>query len=354
MSLAEGHRGVTQKKGRYGTAMIDNLCIVVPVYDDWASLNVLLSRLNAVAKSIESRIFVTVVDDGSIAKIDGSIEDLSALTSLQGIEIVHLAVNVGHQRAIAIGMCVAVEEDKRDAVLVMDGDGEDPPESIPILLAQAEGRSEFCIVAQRRRRHETIGFRLSYLLYKSLFRLLTGTEINFGNFSLTSSGYVRRLVMISELWNNLAAAILRSRLPVVKVPIDRGWRYAGNSKMNFVSLIVHGLSGISVYADAIFVRMLLLTIFLVSFAGVTIATVLFLRIFHPQYATPGWATTVSFGMIIILMQVFFTTISSILMLLNNRVQRLVLPILEYRPYIASRRLIAGRRVAAEPDKPAAG
>jgi hypothetical protein len=218
------------------------------------------------------------------------------------------------------------------------------------LLEKAAGRTDFCIVAQRRRRMEKLSFKISYLVYKAVFRLVTGKEISFGNFSLTSRGYLRRLVMISELWNNLPAAILRSRLPVDKVPIDRGNRYSGSSKMNFISLIVHGLSGISVYADTIFVRLLLLTIFLFTFTIVSIATLLFIRIFYPQYATPGWATTVSFGMIIILMQVFFTTISSILMLLNSRVQRLVLPIREYRHYVASKRLLAGRMPIADASK----
>jgi polyisoprenyl-phosphate glycosyltransferase len=327
--------------------MINNLSVVVPVYNDWTSLRVLLDRLNEIAKGPGPGIFVTVVDDGSTEPIDDSVGDLSALTSLLGVEVVHLAVNVGHQRAIAIGLCVAVEDHDMDAVVVMDGDGEDPPESISTLLANVRGREDFCIVAQRRRRMEKLSFKISYLVYKGVFRLVTGKEISFGNFSLTSRGYLRRLVMISELWNNLPAAILRSRLPVDKVPIDRGSRYSGNSKMNFISLIVHGLSGISVYADTIFVRLLLLTIFLFTFTIVSIATLLFLRIFHPQYATPGWATTVSFGMIIILMQVFFTTMSSILMLLNSRVQRLVLPIQDYRYYVASKRLLTRRMPVPE-------
>jgi glycosyltransferase involved in cell wall biosynthesis len=330
--------------------MINNLSVVVPVFNDWASLKVLLDRLNELAKLPGPRIFVTVVDDGSTEQMDNSLGDLSALTSLVGVEVVHLAVNVGHQRAIAIGLCVAVESHNMDAVVVMDGDGEDPPESISTLLKKAAGREEFCIVAQRRRRMEKISFKISYFVYKGVFRLVTGKEISFGNFSLTSRGYMRRLVMISELWNNLPAAILRSRLPVDKVPIDRGSRYSGSSKMNFISLIVHGLSGISVYADTIFVRLLLLTIFLFTFTTISIATVLFLRIFHPQYATPGWATTVSFGMITILTLVFFMTMSSILMLLNNRVQLLVLPIQEYRHYVATRRMLAGRMPVATEGK----
>ena len=76
-----------------------------------------------------------------------------------------------------------------DAVLVMDGDGEDPPEAIPALLAQAGDRKDFCIVAQRRKRTEKISFKLSYMVYKTVFRLVTGKQISFGNFSLTSISY---------------------------------------------------------------------------------------------------------------------------------------------------------------------
>lgn len=319
-----------------------NLCVVVPVFNDWSSLNVLLRRMDQLSKSLSPEIFVTVVDDGSTESANAALQDLTSLTNLHGVEIVHLAANVGHQRAIAIGLCVAVADHDMDAILVMDGDGEDPPEEIATLLRQAGTRQDFCIVAQRRKRHEDLTFRLSYIAYKTVFRVVTGKKINFGNFSLSSRGYARRLVMISDLWNNLAAALLRSRLPIEMVPIDRGTRYAGTSKMNYVSLILHGLSGMSVYAETILVRLMLLTFGLVTLSVVLIATVLSLRVFAPLYATPGWATTVTFGIVIIFLQVLFTTLSSILILLNSRVQRQTLPYVDYKPYVASRELIVGR------------
>ena len=98
----------------------------------------------------------------------------------------------------------------------------------------------------------------------------------------------------------------------------------------------HGFSGISVYAETIFVRLLLFTVGLGCLTGFAIGTVLTLRLFVPRLATPGWATTVSFGMLIILVQAFSVTLSSILMLLNNRVQRLVIPIRAYAVYIDHR------------------
>ena len=330
---------------------MDRLRLIIPVYNDWPSFRCLLRELDDVAVDLPYRIFVTAVNDGSTEPPDAGYDDFSDLENLAGAEVIHLAGNVGHQRAIAIGLCQAVTDDDFDAVLIIDADGEDPPRAIPTLLQHIQGRADFCIVAQRRKRHETHLFRISYLFYKSIFKLVTGKSINFGNFSVLSRGYARRLVTVPDLWNNLPAAILHSRLPITTVPVDRGRRYAGSSKMNFTSLIVHGLSGISVYADTIFVRLLLLTLFLAIFGAIAVATVLILRFFFPIHATPGWATTVTFGLAIILLQVFFTALSSILMLLNNRVQRLVFPLNDFKAYIADRRLLF-QRFQTSPAEPA--
>jgi hypothetical protein len=133
--------------------------------------------------------------------------------------------------------------------------------------------------------------------------------------------------------------VLRSKLPIERVPIDRGNRYAGKSKMDFVSLVVHGMSGISVYAETIYVRMLLMTVALVGLILVAVPVLLILRIYFPMHATPGWATTISFGLIIIFLQLFLTSISSVLTMLNGRMQRLVLPLIDYKPYVAQRRTL---------------
>ncbi|HZQ41999.1 MAG TPA: glycosyltransferase [Acidobacteriaceae bacterium] len=322
------------------------LRVVIPVFNDWESLAILVRALDRIAGSLDCELIVSVIDDGSTQPDDVFREAAAEVGSIEQLELVQLAVNVGHQRAIAIGLCRATDSADCDAVLVMDSDGEDPPESIQVLLERARGQRDFCIVARRRRRSESLTFKASYVIYRSVFRLVTGKEIRFGNFSLISAGNVRRLTMIPDLWNNLAAAVLRSRIPLQQVPIDRGKRYAGRSKMNFTSLIVHGFSAISVYADTIFVRLLLVTIVMMCLTIPAVATVLSLRLFVPAHATPGWATTVSFGMIIIVLQALFTTLTSILALLNSRVQRLMLPIVDYKPYVREVEvLISSRSIA---------
>lgn len=318
---------------------MQRLRLVMPVYNDWTSFHILLRELDEVASELPVRLAISAVDDGSTHGPEEELCDVSQLKNLEAVEIIHLYSNVGHQRAIAVGMATAAEDDNFDAVLVMDADGEDSPRAIGKLLAAAGEKRDFCIVAQRRRRSENLTFKLAYLLYKFAFRLLTGRHIAFGNFSLFSRSFVRRLVRVSDLWNNLPAAVLRSRLPIQSLPIDRARRYAGKSKMNLTSLVVHGFSGISVYAETIFVRLLFLTLVLTGLTGSLVTVVMSLRLFFPRFATPGWATTVSFGMVILLVQVLSVTLSSILMLLNSRVQRLIVPLADYKCFVDYREQI---------------
>jgi hypothetical protein len=315
------------------------LRVVVPVYNDWKSFSMLLLGLDRVAAQLGCRMTVSAVNDGSTEPSAEANDTARSLNAIEHFEIIHLWANAGHQRAIAIGLCQACDDSDFDAVTVLDADGEDPPETIPTLLRQALGLEDFCVVAARRKRSETLTFKASYLLYKAIFKIVTGKQIGFGNYSVFSASYARRLVMVPDLWNNLPAAVLRSRLPIREVFVDRGKRYAGRSKMNFTSLLVHGFSAISVYAETIFVRLLVATLILVLVTVVAIASTLLLRLFVPAHATPGWATTVSFGMIIIFLQVLFTTLTSMLMLLNSRVQRLVLPIVDYKPYVREREVV---------------
>lgn len=318
---------------------MQRLRLIVPVYNDWTSFNILLRELDEVARTLPVRMAVSAVNDGSTHYPEDELRDIDRLENLESVEIIHLYSNVGHQRAIAIGMATAAEDDNFDAVLVMDADGEDSPRAIERMLEAAGNRRDFCVVAKRRRRSENLTFKMSYVLYKFAFRLLTGRQITFGNFSLFSRSYVRRLVRVSDLWNNLPAAVLRSRIPIHCLPVDRAKRYAGKSKMNLTSLVVHGFSGISVYAETIFVRLLILTLILASISTISISIVLSLRLFLPRFATPGWATTVSFGMVILLVQVLSVTLSSILMLLNSRVQRLIVPLADYRCFVDYREQI---------------
>jgi len=184
----------------------------------------------------------------------------------------------------------------------MDGDGEDQPSAIAQLITEHLANPNAIIVAQRRKRTEAVNFRFFYRIYLFLFRILTGRDLDFGNFVLLPSAAVQRLVFMAELWNHFPATVMRSRLPIMKIPIDRGARYDGRSKMNFTMLVNHGLAAIAAFIDAVFVRLMIATGFVLVFISAGALAVLAVRICG-TWGVPGWATTFLGILLIGLLQV---------------------------------------------------
>jgi len=272
------------------------LVIVTPVYEDQEASAQLFSEL---AEQDFGNLRVVAVDDGSVREpLDvGSIEQ----AGLQGC-VIKLKRNVGHQRAIAIGLNY-VSENMQDVthVVVMDSDGEDLPCSIPNLLGDLASRAVDVVVAERKSRVETLKFQAFYLVYRSLFRLLVGRNISFGNFMAIKSGALDRLVVMPELWIHIASCVLMSKLRLATCRIDRGPRYAGQSKMNFVGLALHGFKGLMVFAEDVLVRVGIacsVVAFIAILGGITAVV---LKVVG--FATPGWFS-VALG---ILFMVFLQT-----------------------------------------------
>ena len=230
------------------------LVILIPVFNDWDSVDLLLPRIEEAMAAHPVATRVLLIDDGSTLPAPAGFD-----TTLP-VEILHLRRNLGHQRAIAIGLYQVAEHTAADAVLVMDGDGEDRAEHLPLLLAEFEraaGRE--VVFAARTRRHESAIFQISYHAYRALHWLLTGLSVRVGNFSVVPRSALTRLMVVSDLWNHYAAAVFRARLPHRTLPLERGVRLRGNPHMNYTSLIVHGLSAISVFSDTVGARLLLLS-----------------------------------------------------------------------------------------------
>ena len=110
--------------------MLTNVHIVIPVYDDWGSVAPLLSRIG---KTLAVPPAVLLVDDGSSAPVPADLgQGLRSL--IRSVEVLHLRRNLGHQRAIAVGLMHLLLNARGDAVVVMDADGEDLPEHVAVLL----------------------------------------------------------------------------------------------------------------------------------------------------------------------------------------------------------------------------
>lgn len=231
----------------------EHLAIVAPVYNDWDCAENFVRDL-AHTPDLPQDVTVILVNDGS-TRGNPSAATWHLRNGLH-IRIVDLGTNLGHQRAIAAGLVEANGLEGISAVVVSDADGEDRPADISTLWAHYKANPTQVVVAQRRKRTENIRFKAFYRGYRWLFSVLTGQHLDFGNFSLIPGEHLTRVSMSPLLWRNYPATLMRSGLPLLRVPLDRGTRYAGQSRMNFIGLVNHGLSGMSSFSDVIYARLL--------------------------------------------------------------------------------------------------
>ena len=236
-------------------SMQDRLVVLLPVFNDWAPARILLRRLDKALAQCGCETRVLLVNDGSTEPIPADLA-LERFETLRAVEVLHLRTNVGHQRAIAVGLMFIWRNRPPGPVVVMDADGQDLLEDVIQLVDRFRELGEQKIVFAQRRRLERVWFQALYYTYRWVHRMLTGDPVRVGNLSILPFPRLGQLAVIPEIWNHYAAAIIRSRLPFETVPIDRGQRLAGRSRMNLTGLIMHGLSAFFVYGDIIGTRLL--------------------------------------------------------------------------------------------------
>lgn len=213
--------------------MKKNVAVVVPIYNEMACLPLLWQAYVSLRDRLASYQWQFVfVDDGST---DGSLAWLKARAAQDdGVLCVELSRNFGHQLAISAGLsCVS----RADAVVVMDGDMQDPPELIAAMVEAFEAGADI-VLARRVARAET-GWRkwcmrcFHHLLIKlSDFPLVA----NVGIYSLLSQPVVAQLNALSEQNRYLPA--LRHWVGFRQVFVDyaREARAAGEPKQGFWDL----------------------------------------------------------------------------------------------------------------------
>lgn len=236
--------------------------VLMPVLDDWDAARRVIEHVDREFAAAGSRVSVLLVDDGSSTPppLDLCPAGAAALLSL---ELLVLRRNLGHQRAIAIGLAHLESRGGSEAVVVMDADGEDSPaDAVRLLQALAADGARRIVFAERTRRSEGLGFRAGWLGFRALHRVLAGHRIRFGNFSAIPAAQLRRVVAVSELWNHYVAAVLVAKLPYFTLPTARSKRFVGESRMGLVGLVVHAVRALSVFGETIGVRLLLVTLVL--------------------------------------------------------------------------------------------
>ena len=278
-----------------------NTWIVTPVYRDVRSFRILRERLidilgESPTAGMEAVRFV-VIDDTA-----GQDEEIDTLRAFSDVTVLRPPFNLGHQRAIVYALrkiLPTVTDD--DIVVTLDADGEDRPDDLPRLLAPLQGKlhqAQKIVVALRTKRKESVRFKFMYLLFRVLFRVLTGTTVRSGNFASMPGSVAKRVLLHPTFDLSYSSALLALDVPIEYVPCERGERFEGRSKMTYGRLAMHGLRMLMPFTDRIAIRALAIFAFSL-FLGLLLALiVIFIKLFTNS-AIPGWASFTVLGAVIV-------------------------------------------------------
>lgn len=220
-----------------------NITVVIPVFNDWKSLNKLLKELNNQFKNlIVKQLNILIIDDASEKK---EIIKINKLIKIDKIKIIKLKYNQGNQKAILVGLHYLNKINYKGTIIVMDSDGEDDPKKIKLLLNSLEKNKKYFIVASRKKRTENKILRSLNMIRLIITLILTGKFINFGNYSCFISKNLKKIIKDQSL--KLAYCSTLQRNDIKKIYINKKKRYYGKSKANLKFLLQHSINIISVF-----------------------------------------------------------------------------------------------------------
>ena len=225
--------------------------ILIPIYNDWQSVFKLLENIDSEIARLDAEISVLIVNDAST---EPRPETNFNLNNLKSIQVINMKENRGHARCNAAGLKYINEKESFDYVIPMDGDGEDRPEEIKLLIEKAKEYPDTVITANRVKRSEGFIFKSCYLIHKYLTFIFTGQSIKFGNYTCLPKSVVARMTKEAATWSSFSGSLSKIAKERKSVPSFRESRYFGPSKMSFFNLLKHSLSIVAVFKFTVLIR----------------------------------------------------------------------------------------------------
>jgi len=220
------------------------ISVVVPIYNEEENINLFHQAVSDALQDIGEEWEAVYVNDGSR---DSSLELLQGLQEFDShVVVVDLSRNWGHMGAISAGLQTA----RGDAVVLMDGDFQDPPETIPDLVEAWRGGSQV-VIAVRRSRQESrkVLAALFPLFYKVLGALSDfPIPLNAGIFGLMDRQTVDSINAMGEKNRYLPGLRAWVGYSNTVVYYDRQDRAAGEGKLSFISRIKYAMDAITSFS----------------------------------------------------------------------------------------------------------
>lgn len=263
---------------------LPEVSVIVPAFNEAEGIAPFLARLFAVLQGCCARYEVWVIDDGSRDATWVRLRaEVSAYPHLHGLRFTR---NFGKEAAISAGLHQA----RGQAVVVMDADGQHPPELLPEMLEHwRSGRAQ--IVAARKDGRDTDSWsaRLKARMFNALMRFLTGLDLSgASDYRVLDRRVVEALLSFPEKVRFFRGMTVWTGFTTVQVPFDVAPRIAGASNWNTAQLTRLAITAITAYSAKP-----LAMIFRLGVLGMVAAGVLFLQAIYSwlsHTAVSGWTS----------------------------------------------------------------
>jgi polyisoprenyl-phosphate glycosyltransferase len=222
-----------------------DLSVVIPVYNEELIIDTLYHRLHQAVSQISDNYELIFVNDGSK---DGTLVKLLALTRQdERVFYINFSRNFGHQIAVTAGLDAC----RGEAVVIIDGDLQDPPELIPELYAKYREGNEIVYAKRRARKGESLFKKMSAKLFYRILRRLTSVNIpvDTGDFRLIDQKVVHYLKLMPEQNKFLRGQIAWLGFRQAEVLFDRDERKHGKTGYSFGKMMRLAMDGITGFSD---------------------------------------------------------------------------------------------------------
>ena len=231
------------------------IIILIPVFNDWESLENLISDVEENIKNIKNFLFdCYIINDASTNNTTLKIKS----EKIRSLKIFNMKKNKGHARCNAFGIRYISQNEKFDYLILMDGDGEDRAVEIKSLVNKIQSDPTTSVVAKRVKRSEGLFFKFLYQMHKLITLLFTGKNINFGNYSCLTKKDANIISSKPNLWSSYSGTVKKFVKNYNEINSTRGLRYFGPSKMSFFKLLIHSLSIVAVFKLQVILRSLII------------------------------------------------------------------------------------------------
>ena len=249
--------------------------ILIPSFNDWECLNLLIPKIDQVLKNTNENVDVLIVNDGSTKKNNLVFKKMS---HLKKIEVLNLRKNVKAQIAIATGLNFLKKEKFQGGIIVMDADGQDDPEYLIDIFKESKKNPERTITINRSKRDDELPFKILYQMYLFLSFLLTFKYLKFGVYSYLHSSSLDKILSTNDIHLAYAASLAKHFKNKNVIFAPRKKRILGESQNNYKSLTHYALKIISVFRNQVLINSIVLVFISFLLSKLITSSALFLFI----------------------------------------------------------------------------